>query len=47
MSVASEKALKVSKGPGSFLPAFLDALAALTPAEIQKLGKVKVLNAAD
>lgn len=47
MSVASEKALKASKGPGSFLPAFIDALAALTPAEIQKLGKVKVLNAAD
>ena len=45
MAVASEKALKVAKGPASFLAALIDALAALTPADVQKLGKVKVAKA--
>ena len=45
MAVATEKALKVAKGPGSFSVALVDALAALTPAEVQKLGKVKVAKA--
>lgn len=42
MAVATEKALKVAKGPASFSVALIDALAALTPAEVLKLGKVKV-----
>ena len=42
MAVATEKALKVAKGPASFSIALVDALAALTPADVQKLGKVKV-----
>ena len=45
MAVATEKALKVAKGPASFLAALIDALAALTPADVQKLGKVKVAKA--
>ena len=45
MAVATEKALKVAKGPASFLSALIDALAALTPADVQKLGKVKVAKA--
>ena len=42
MAVATEKALKVAKGPAAFTAALVDALAALTPAEVLKLGKVKV-----
>ena len=45
MAVATEKALKVAKGPASFLAALIDALAALTSADVQKLGKVKVAKA--
>ena len=42
MAVTTEKALKVAKGPASFSVALIDALAALTPAEVLKIGKVKV-----
>ena len=45
MAIATEKALKVAKGPASFSVALIDALAALTPAEVQKLGKVTVASA--
>ena len=45
MAIATEKALKVAKGPTSFSVALIDALAALTPAEVQKLGKVTVASA--
>ena len=42
---AAEKALKVAKGPAAFTAALVDALAALTPADVQKLGKVMVATA--
>ena len=45
MAVATEKALKVAKGPGSFPAALVDALATLTSAEVLKLGAVKVAQA--
>ena len=45
MSIATEKALKAAKGPASFSVALIDALAALTPADVQKLGKVTVASA--
>ncbi len=47
MAAAGEKALKAAKGPGSFQSAFVDALASITPSEVQKLVKVKVLPAAE
>ena len=36
-------AAEAAKGPGSFMPAFLDALDALTPDDVRKHGKVKIV----
>lgn len=44
MAAAGDKALKASNGPGTFLPAFVDALASLSPAELKSLAKVEVLD---
>lgn len=44
-AIACEKAAAQTKGPGSFMSAFLDALYAITPNDILKCGKVKILNA--
>jgi hydroxyethylthiazole kinase len=38
--VAGEQAAGTSNGPGSFFPAFLDALAALTPADLDARARV-------
>lgn len=38
--VAGEMAAVEANGPGSFVPAFLDALHNLTPADIEKLGRI-------
>lgn len=38
--LAGERAIRQSHGPGSFQPAFLDALAALTPDELARDAKV-------
>ncbi len=46
VSIAGEQAAAKAKGPGSFAPAFLDALYALKPDDILKLGKVKILPVA-
>ncbi len=46
VSVAGELAAAKAGGPGSFAPAFLDALYALTPDDILKRGKVKILPVA-
>jgi len=43
-SVAGEIAAKSANGPGSFKAAFLDALAALTPAAIVKAAKVDAVD---
>ena len=43
VAVAGEAAAAKAKGPGSFAPAFLDALDALRPDDVAKAGKVKVL----
>lgn len=39
-SVAGEIAADVAHGPGSFVPAFLDALYKLTPTDVEKLGRI-------
>lgn len=46
VSIAGERAAAKAAGPGSFVPAFLDALDALKPEDILKDGKVKVLPVA-
>lgn len=38
--VAGQIAADKAKGPGSFVPTFLDALYQLTPADIEKLGRI-------
>ena len=43
MALAGERAAAAAKGPGSFMPAFLDALDALTPDDVRKHGKVKIV----
>lgn len=43
VALAGEQAAAKARGPGSFVPAFLDELAALKPDDIVKKGKVKVL----
>jgi hydroxyethylthiazole kinase len=40
VAVAAEVAETVSRGPGTFVPAFLDALAAVGPDEIREQGRV-------
>lgn len=40
--IAGEQAAKNSNGPGSFFPAFLDALAALTPEDLDTRARVNV-----
>lgn len=42
VAIAGELAAGKSKGPGSFVPAFVDVLDALKPDDVLKLGKVKV-----
>lgn len=44
MAVAGEMAAANAKGPGSFVPAFLDALDALRPDDLRKLGKAKLVG---
>jgi hydroxyethylthiazole kinase len=39
--VAGEQAARVSRGPGSFLPAFLDALAALAPDAVDAAARIE------
>jgi len=46
VAIAGELAAAKAKGPGTFMPAFLDALAALKPEDVQKLGKVKIVPVA-
>ena len=43
VALAGERAAAAAKGPGSFMPAFLDALDALTPDDVRKHGKVKIV----
>ncbi len=43
VALAGERAAEAAKGPGSFVPAFLDALDALTPDDVRKHGKVKIV----
>ena len=43
MSIAGELAAAKAKGPGSFVPAFLDALDAIKPEDVLKRGKVKIV----
>ena len=43
VALAGERAAEAAKGPGSFMPAFLDALDALTPDDVRKHGKVKIV----
>lgn len=43
VALAGERAAEAAKGPGSFVSAFLDALDALTPDDVRKHGKVKVV----
>ena len=45
-ALAGERAAAVAKGPGSFMPAFLDALDALTPDDVRRHGKVQIVPAA-
>lgn len=45
VALAGERAAEAAKGPGSFMPAFLDALDALTPDDVRKHGKVKIVPA--
>ncbi len=40
LGIAGEKSAKIAAGPGSFKPAFLDAVAALTPDDITTSAKV-------
>lgn len=47
VAIAGELAAAKAKGPGSFVPAFLDALDALKPEDVLKLGKVKIVPVAD
>lgn len=42
-AIVGERAAAAAKGPGSFVPAFLDALAALKPGDIVKCGKVSLV----
>ena len=46
VSLAGEFAAAKAAGPGSFVPAFLDALASLTPEDVLKSGKVKIVPVA-
>ena len=46
VAIAGETAAAKAKGPGSFAPAFLDALDALRPDDILKSGKVKIIPVA-
>jgi hydroxyethylthiazole kinase len=41
--LAGAKAAKTSRGPGSFAVAFLDALAAVTPQELDAAGAISNL----
>lgn len=43
VALAGERAAAAAKGPGTFMPAFLDALDALTPDDVRKHGKVKIV----
>ena len=43
-ALAGERAAAAAKGPGSFVPAFLDALAALTPEDLLKNGKMSLVQ---
>lgn len=45
-ALAGERAAAAAKGPGSFMPAFLDALDALTPDDVRRHGKVQIVPAA-
>ena len=44
-ALAGERAAAAAQGPGSFVPAFLDALDALTPDDVRAGGRVQVLAA--
>ena len=43
LALAGERAAEAAKGPGSFLPAFLDALDALTPDDVRTRGKAQIV----
>lgn len=43
VAIAGEQAAVKAKGPGTFVPAFLDALDSLKPEDVLKLGKVKIV----
>ncbi|MDU9376345.1 Hydroxyethylthiazole kinase [Methanocorpusculaceae archaeon Sp1] len=40
LGIAGEKAAKIARGPGSFKPAFLDAVASLTPEDLEASAKI-------
>lgn len=40
-AIAAEQAATGARGPGTFLPAFLDALAAITPQEVTEIARVR------
>ena len=43
VAIAGEQTAVKAKGPGTFVPAFLDALDSLKPEDVLKLGKVKIV----
>lgn len=43
VALAGERAAAAAKGPGSFMPAFLDALDALTPDDVRTRGKAQIV----